>query len=90
MPVARGEDNAPAFKDRLRRAFRVWSGRDPERLARGEPLILRIVAPLAVLLIVAALSGAGFGYVLARQADEIQAHWDELRRQQEAASNATA
>ena len=70
MPVARGEDNAPAFKDRLRQAFRVWSGRDPERLARGEPLILRIVAPLAVLIIVAVLAGVGFGYVLARQADD--------------------
>jgi len=28
--------------------------------------------------------------LLAQQADEIQAHWDELRRQQETASNATA
>jgi diguanylate cyclase (GGDEF)-like protein len=68
--VVRGEDNAPAFKDRLRQAFRVWSGRDPDRLASGEPLILRIVAPLAVLLIVAVLAGAGFGYVLVRQADD--------------------
>ena len=68
--MARGEDNAPGWKDRLRQAFRVWSGRDPEHRARGEPLILRIVAPLAVLIIVAVLAGVGFGYVLARQADD--------------------
>jgi hypothetical protein len=59
--VARGEDNAPALKDRLLQAFRVWSGRDPERLARDEPLILRTVAPLAVLIIVAVLAGTGLG-----------------------------
>jgi hypothetical protein len=76
--VARGEDNAPALKDRLLQAFRVWSGRDPERLARDEPLILRTVAPLAVLIIVAVLAGTGLGYVLARQADDAS----EARRRQ--------
>jgi diguanylate cyclase (GGDEF)-like protein len=44
--------------------------RDSQRLARGEPLILRIITPLAVLIVVAVLAGAGFGYVLARQADD--------------------
>jgi diguanylate cyclase (GGDEF)-like protein len=44
--------------------------RDPQRLARGEPLIPRIIAPLAALIVVAVLAGAGFGYVLARQADD--------------------
>jgi len=44
--------------------------RDPQRRARGEPLILRIIAPLAALIVVAVLAGAGFGYVLARQADD--------------------
>ena len=83
--MARGEDNAPGWKDRLRQAFRVWSGRDPEHRARGEPLILRIVAPLAVLIIVAVLAGVGFGYVLARQADDaIEAgrhrRWRQSRR----------
>jgi hypothetical protein len=67
--VVAGEDRAPAFKDRLLGGFSVWSGREPERLARGEPVLFRIVAPLAVLIIVAA-AGAGLGYGLARQADD--------------------
>jgi diguanylate cyclase (GGDEF)-like protein len=71
--VARGDKSVPAFKDRLLRAFDAWSGRHPERparLARGEPAVMRIIAPLAVLVVIAALACAGFGYVLARQADD--------------------
>ena len=71
--MARGDKSVPAFKDRLLRAFDAWSGRHPERparLARGEPAVLRIIAPLAVLVVIAALACAGFGYVLARQADD--------------------
>jgi hypothetical protein len=33
-------------------------------------LILRIIAPLAALIVVAVVAGAGFGYVLARQTDD--------------------
>jgi diguanylate cyclase (GGDEF)-like protein len=71
--VVRGNRSVPGFKDRLLRAFDIWSGRHPERparLARGEPVVLRIIAPLAVLIVIAALACAGFGYVLARQADD--------------------
>ncbi len=71
--MVRGEDSAPAFKDRLLRACRVWSGRHPDRparMARGEPAILRVIAPLAILVVIAALACTGFGYVLARQADD--------------------
>jgi len=39
-------------------------------MTRGEPWVLRIIAPLAVLIVSATLAGAGFGYVLARQADD--------------------
>jgi diguanylate cyclase (GGDEF)-like protein len=72
-----GEDEAPAarlraFKDRLLRVFRVLSGQHPDRPARamrGEPAVLRIIAPLALLVVIATVICVGFGYILARQSD---------------------
>jgi len=64
---------ALASKDRLLRTFRAWSGQHPARparMARGEPAVLRLIAPLALLLMAAVIICMGLGLVLARQADE--------------------
>jgi diguanylate cyclase (GGDEF)-like protein len=65
--------NRPALRDRLLQALRTWSGQHPQRpvlMAHGEPAVLRIIAPLAFLVIAAIIVSTGLGYVLARQADE--------------------
>jgi diguanylate cyclase (GGDEF)-like protein len=66
-----GEEGAPASG--LLRIFGTWSGQHPQRparMARGEPVVLRIIAPLALLLMAALIVCTGLGYVLARQADD--------------------
>jgi diguanylate cyclase (GGDEF)-like protein len=58
---------------RLRQALRIWSGQHPDRparMTRGEPAVLRVIAPLALLILVATVVCTGFGYMLARQADD--------------------
>jgi diguanylate cyclase (GGDEF)-like protein len=70
-----------ALGDQLLRAFRTWSGQHPDRparMARGEPAVLRVIAPLALLVLVATVICTGFGYMLARQADD---HLEAERRQ---------
>jgi diguanylate cyclase (GGDEF)-like protein len=72
-----GEDDAPAVKlralrDRLLQAFRMLSGQHPDRPARatrGEPAVLRVIAPLALLVMIATVICVGFGFMLARQSD---------------------
>ena len=57
----------------LSRAIQAWSGRHPERparLRRGEPAILRLIAPLALLVVAAVIACTVLGFVLARQADD--------------------
>src|SRR5262245_65606595 len=39
-------------------------------MSRGEPAVLRVIAPLALLVIAAIVGCTGLGYVLARQADD--------------------
>ncbi len=54
-------------------ALRAWSGRHPgrpARMIREEPAVLRLIAPLAVLVVVAIVVCTGLAYVLARQADD--------------------
>ena len=51
----------------------AWSGQHPERpasMTRGEPLILRFIAPLALLVVAATIVCSGLGLVLARQVDD--------------------
>ena len=65
--------NNPALKDRLLRALHTWSGQHPPRpalMARGEPAVLRIIAPLAFLVVATIIVSIGLGYMLARQADD--------------------
>src|SRR5262245_50119794 len=77
MPVVLGEDGALALriwelKDRVLRALSAWSGLHPTRparMVRGEPAVLRAIAPLAFLTMVAIVACIGMGYVLARQVD---------------------
>ena len=74
-----GEDSALAranwgLKDRLLRALMTWSGLHPgrpARTARGEPAVLRAIAPLAFLTMAAIAACIGVGYLLARQADGV-------------------
>ena len=72
-----GEDGALALKiwelkDRVLRALSAWSGLHPAlpaRTARGEPAVLRPIAPLAFLTMAAIVACIAIGYVLARQVD---------------------
>jgi diguanylate cyclase (GGDEF)-like protein len=51
----------------------AWSGQHPERpasMTRGEPVILRFIAPLALLVVAATIVCSGLGLVLAKQADD--------------------
>src|SRR5262249_36782334 len=76
-PVVLGDDNALALKiwdlkDRALRALSAWSGLHPTRPARnmrGEPRVLRAIAPLAFLTMAAIIACIGMGYVLAQQID---------------------
>jgi len=75
--VVLGEDKALALKiwdlkNRVLRALSAWSGLHPTRparSARGEPAVLRAIAPLAFLTMAAIVACIGMGYVLARQVD---------------------
>jgi diguanylate cyclase (GGDEF)-like protein len=75
--VVLGEDNALALKiwdlkDRVLRALSTWSGVHPgrpARTARGEPAVLRAIAPLAFLTMAAIVACTAMGYFLARQVD---------------------
>jgi diguanylate cyclase (GGDEF)-like protein len=71
--VDRGEPSGQAPKGRLLQTFGAWSGQHPARPARvvrGEPVVLRIIAPLALVLMAALIVCAGLGYVLASQSDD--------------------
>jgi hypothetical protein len=73
MPVDTDDDKAPAPRARVLQAFRTLSGQHPkrpERMSRGEPVVLRAIAPLALLVMAAIVVCTGLGYVLARQADD--------------------
>jgi diguanylate cyclase (GGDEF)-like protein len=62
-----------ARKGGLLEALRTWSGQHPDRPARatrGEPAVLRLIAPLAFLVMATIVVGTALGYVLARQADD--------------------
>jgi diguanylate cyclase (GGDEF)-like protein len=70
---------------RLGQALRIWSGQHPDRparMARGEPAVLRVIPPLALLILVATLVCAGFGYMLAHEADD----YHEAERRQSLAA----
>jgi diguanylate cyclase (GGDEF)-like protein len=65
--------NNPALMDRLLRALHTWSGQHPPHpalMASGEPAVLRIIAPLAFLVVATIIVSTGLGYMLARQADD--------------------
>src|SRR3977135_1732508 len=50
----------------------MLSGQHPDRPARsrrGEPAVLRVIAPLALLVMIATVICVGFGFMLARQSD---------------------
>ncbi len=67
------EAKAPISGDRLLQKFQAWSGQHPARPARAvrrEPAVLRMIAPLAFVLVVACVVCAWIGSTLARQADE--------------------
>jgi diguanylate cyclase (GGDEF)-like protein len=67
------EYGPPGRKNRLWQTLRILSGQHPQRPARkagGEPLVLRIIAPLALIIMAAVILCTGLGYVLARQADD--------------------
>jgi diguanylate cyclase (GGDEF)-like protein len=75
-----------ALAGRLRQALRIWSGQHPDRparMTRGEPAVLRVIAPVALLILVATIVCTGFGYMLARQADDLH---EAERRQSLAAA----
>jgi hypothetical protein len=52
-------------------------------MTRGEPAVLRVIAPLALIILVATIVCTGFGYMLARQADDLH---EAERRQSLAAA----
>ena len=63
----------------MRRSARRLRG--PARLGRGEPSILRLIAPLALVVVAATIVCCVLGFVLARQADDYleSAHRQALR-----------
>jgi len=68
-----GEEAAPSTKRRWWGIIDAWSGQHPQRppeITSGEPAILRLIAPLALLVMVAIVVCSGLGFVLARQADD--------------------
>jgi diguanylate cyclase (GGDEF)-like protein len=66
--VSDGKENAPRRIAPLPATLRAWLGRRGAR--RSEPAVLRLIAPLAVLLGVAIVVCTGLAYVLAGQADD--------------------
>jgi len=65
--VSKGKGDAPARGVRLMAQLRASLG---ARLARSEPAVLRLIGPLAVLVVLALIASTGVAYVLARQADD--------------------
>jgi len=65
--VSKGKGDAPARGVRLMAQLRASLG---ARLARSEPAVLRLIGPLAVLVVLAFIASTGVAYVLARQADD--------------------
>jgi diguanylate cyclase (GGDEF)-like protein len=66
-----GGNYAPALAERMLQALPAWSRRHTDRRSRiSEPAVLRLIAPLAVLVIVAIVVCTGLAYVLAKQADD--------------------
>jgi diguanylate cyclase (GGDEF)-like protein len=71
--VRPGEQGSGWGNSRWLRALRAWGGQHPDRpkrMTRGEPVILRLIAPLALLVIAAIVVCGALGMVLARQADD--------------------
>jgi diguanylate cyclase (GGDEF)-like protein len=67
------DQTASALRERFARAFALWTGPHPlrpARVSRGEPAVLRVIGPLALLVLAAIVVCTGLGYVLARQADD--------------------
>jgi diguanylate cyclase (GGDEF)-like protein len=67
------DEKAPASNGRLAEALAAWSGRQAMRSARtrrGEPAALRVIAPLALLVLAAIVVCTVLGYILARQVDD--------------------
>jgi diguanylate cyclase (GGDEF)-like protein len=65
--VSKGEGNAPGRGARLMAQLRASLG---ARVARSEPAVLRLIGPLAVLVVLALIASTGVAYLLARQADD--------------------
>jgi predicted signal transduction protein with EAL and GGDEF domain len=67
------EENAPAGAGRLSSVFAALMGRHPSRPRRkltAEPAVLRLIAPLAFVVLAAIMACTALAYVLARQADD--------------------
>jgi diguanylate cyclase (GGDEF)-like protein len=67
------EENAPAWPSRLGRAFAALMGPHPGRPRRkltAEPAVLRLIAPLAFVMLAAIIACTALACVLARQADD--------------------
>ncbi len=60
----------PISKDRLLTTFGAWPGQYPPRTTRHKPAMLRVIASLAIVLVIALGLCAGLAYLLAWQADE--------------------
>jgi diguanylate cyclase (GGDEF)-like protein len=65
--VSNGKGNAPGRGARLMAQLRASLG---ARVARSEPAVLRLIGPLAVLVVLALIASTGVAYLLARQADD--------------------
>jgi diguanylate cyclase (GGDEF)-like protein len=55
------------------RILHAWTGQHPgrpARMTRGEPAVLRLIAPLALIVVAATVVCSALGFVLARQADD--------------------
>jgi diguanylate cyclase (GGDEF)-like protein len=71
-PVDHERGQTPIAKDRLLNSLRTWSGQHaqrPVRVIRRKPAMLRIIASLVLLLVVALSVCAALSYLLAWQSD---------------------
>jgi diguanylate cyclase (GGDEF)-like protein len=71
--VKRGEEAVANGGARWLGVLRAWSGQHPgrpARMAHGEPVILRFIAPLALLVVASTIACTVLGFVLARHADD--------------------
>ena len=67
------EDKPAARGGRLRKAWRLRSRQHPSHpvaAVKGQPAVLRLIGPLAILVVVAIVVCTGLAYLLARQADD--------------------